>query len=168
MVQFAACRGSKNCDLRNPDEAEGPIVRVGRIGKLQQHKEEIGIATVVWHELLFGWQRLPHSLKKRTIGDYLFQVVRETMPILPYDKTAAEWHARERVRLTAIGKTPPFLDGQIAATAAVKGLVLVTANRLHFENFKDLPIEDWREQGTNFSRPGKNLAHRGKGPSRLK
>jgi tRNA(fMet)-specific endonuclease VapC len=65
------------------------------------------MATVVWHELLFGWERLPPSLKKRTIGDYLFQVVSANMPILPYDQAAAEWHARERARLTAIGKIHP-------------------------------------------------------------
>ncbi len=117
----------------------------GVVRTLLEHEGEVGIATVVWHELLFGWERLPRSLKKRTIGDYLFEVVRVNMPILPYDQAAAEWHARERVRLTAIGKTPPLFDGQIAATAKVNGLILVTANRPHFEHFEGLTIEDWRE-----------------------
>ena len=117
----------------------------GVVRALLEHVGEVGIATVVWHELLFGWERLPDSLKKRTIGDYLFQVVSVSMSILPYDQKAAEWHARERVRLTAIGKTPPLFDGQIAAIAKVNGLILVTANRRHFEPFEDLPIEDWRE-----------------------
>jgi tRNA(fMet)-specific endonuclease VapC len=104
----------------------------------------MGIATVVWHELLFGWERLAASRRKTQIENYLFQVVREEMPILPYDQRAAEWHARERARLAAAGRTPPFLDGQIAATAKANDLVLVTANRAHFESFEGLQIEDWR------------------------
>jgi tRNA(fMet)-specific endonuclease VapC len=39
------------------------------------------------------------------------EVVAPTMPILPYDEQAAEWHAAERARLAGIGKTPPFADG---------------------------------------------------------
>lgn len=66
------------------------------------------------------------------------------MPILPYNQAAAEWHAKERARLEAIGRTPPFLDGQIAATAKANDLVLVTANRSHFEIFEGLQIENWR------------------------
>ena len=66
------------------------------------------------------------------------------MPILPYGQEAAEWHAKERARLTALGRTPPFFDGQIAATAKANGLVLVTANRPDFELFDGLQVEDWR------------------------
>ncbi|HEX9940850.1 MAG TPA: PIN domain-containing protein [Thermoanaerobaculia bacterium] len=111
------------------------------------HEGEVGIATAVWHELLFGWERLPQSRKKKTIGDYLFQIVRETMPILPYDQAAAEWHARERARLTAIGKTPPFLDGQIAATAKVNGLILVTANGRTSRFSKTFPLKTGESRG---------------------
>jgi len=32
-----------------------------------------------------------------------------------YNEDAAKWHACERARLQSIGKTPPFVDGQIAA-----------------------------------------------------
>jgi tRNA(fMet)-specific endonuclease VapC len=99
---------------------------------------------VVWHELLFGLERLPPSRKQEAIETYLFQIVRATMPILPYDRVAAEWHARQRARLESIGKPSSFQDGQIAAVARANGLTLVTANRSHFEIFEDLSIEDWR------------------------
>jgi len=115
------------------------------LGKLREHRGELGIASVAWHEMLFGVERLPQSRKRTAIEDYLFEVVRANMSILPYDATAAEWHASQRARLTAIGKTPSFIDGQIAAVAKVNGLVMVTANRAHFERFEGLPIEDWRE-----------------------
>jgi tRNA(fMet)-specific endonuclease VapC len=66
------------------------------------------------------------------------------MPILPYDQEAADWHAAERVRLAGIRRTPPFIDGQIAAVAATRGLILVTANVADFQHFAGLPIVDWR------------------------
>jgi tRNA(fMet)-specific endonuclease VapC len=116
----------------------------GVLRRLAEHEGAVGIAAVVWHELLFGWERLPSSRKKSAIESYLFQVVRSTMPILPYDEAAAGWHAAERARLVAQGRTLPFADGQIAAVAKVNGLQLVTANRSHFELFEDLEIEDWR------------------------
>jgi tRNA(fMet)-specific endonuclease VapC len=124
-------------------EATRPSPNMDVMRKLQRHEGQIGIASSVWHELLFGWERLPASRRKADIEDYLFDVVR-LMPILPYDQAAAEWHAKERVRLTAIGRTPPMLDGQIAATAAVHELILVTSNQAHFEPFEGLQVEDWR------------------------
>jgi tRNA(fMet)-specific endonuclease VapC len=130
-------------DTNVVSEATRPLPNVEILRNLQRYEDQIGIASVVWHELLFGWERLPASRRKADIQDYLFQVVK-FMPILPYDQAAAEWHAKERSRLTAIGRTPPFLDGQIAATAKVNELVLVTANRSHFEPFDSLHIEDWR------------------------
>jgi tRNA(fMet)-specific endonuclease VapC len=66
------------------------------------------------------------------------------LPILPYDEAAAEWHAMERARLAALGRTLPFVDGQIAAIAQTNNLVLVTANAVDFRDFAGLTIEDWR------------------------
>ncbi len=62
--------------------------------------------------------------------------------ILPYDQAAAEWHAYEWVRLTQAGKTPSFADAQIAATAAVYNLILVTGNSA---DFAGLTVENWFE-----------------------
>jgi tRNA(fMet)-specific endonuclease VapC len=69
--------------------------------------------------------------------------VRRSFPILPYDDAAAEWHGRERARLEASGRTPPFVDGQIAAIAHNESLTLVTANTEDFRYFVDLEIADW-------------------------
>ena len=70
------------------------------------------------------------SRRRDAIERYLEDVALASFPILDYDRAAAEWHARERVRLETAGKTPPFIDGQIAAIASVHDLVLVTANNL--------------------------------------
>jgi len=65
------------------------------------------------------------------------------MLILPYDDRAAEWHAKERVRLTLKGLTPTFVDGQIAAISAVNGLILVTRNVNDFKQFLRLKVQNW-------------------------
>lgn len=115
------------------------------MGKLRVHQEEIATATVVWHELLFGCQRLPESKKRRIIETYLQNVVQPHIPLLPYDETAATWHAGERTRLVAAGQTPAFADGQIAAIAYANNLILVTNNTSDFENFLNLRLENWHQ-----------------------
>ena len=73
--------------------------------------------------------RLPSSAKREAIDSYLRRVVGPTIPILAYDgRGAAEWHSAERARLTSLGRTPAFADGQIAATARTNNLVLLTRN----------------------------------------
>ena len=75
--------------------------------------------------------------------EYLHGVVQRSFAVLPYDELAAETHGRERARLEATGRTPPFVDGQIAAIAQSQGLTLVTANLEDFRPFDDLQLTDW-------------------------
>lgn len=111
--------------------------------RLRRHAEELAMASVAWHELWFGCLRLPISARRSAIERYLNEVVELSIPIVAYDARAAAWHAAERARLIALGKTPPFADGQIAATAAVNDLVLVTRNVADYALFRGLNIEDW-------------------------
>lgn len=89
----------------------------------------LAIPSVVWHELVFGVERLAPSRRKRYLAAYLAQTVAPTMAISPYDEPAAAWHAAERARLAGQGRTPPFVNGQIAAIAATTGLTLVNSSR---------------------------------------
>ncbi|MBI3447351.1 MAG: type II toxin-antitoxin system VapC family toxin [Acidobacteria bacterium] len=111
--------------------------------QLRRHEGEIAIPSIVWHELKFGCVRLPKSRRRTAIERYLEDVVLASFPILDYDRIAAEWHAIERARLIAMGRTPPFIDGQIAAVARVNDLTLVTANRADFRGFRGLRVVDW-------------------------
>jgi tRNA(fMet)-specific endonuclease VapC len=113
------------------------------MAKLEAHQAEIATAAPVWHELHFGCLRMPPSRKRDLIQSYLEEIVRRSIPILPYDEQAAEWHARERSRLSATGNCPSFVDGQIAAIASINGLTLVTRNTADFSPFADLRIVDW-------------------------
>lgn len=122
--------------LRRPD--------VGVVRNLEEHRGEMTTASTVWHEMLFGCNRLPSSARRATIHRYIDEVVLPSIPILPYDAGAARWHAEERARLTGMGRTPPFADGQIAAVARTNDLILVTSNVSDYEGFENLRIEDWR------------------------
>ena len=113
------------------------------IRKLQKHEQEIAIASVVWHELRFGVERLPSSRRREVIERYLEEVILPAIPILAYDRPAAEWHARERARLVASGETPSFADGQIAAIAHIYDLTVVTFNEADFRRFEGLRVTKW-------------------------
>ncbi|HEX8408889.1 MAG TPA: type II toxin-antitoxin system VapC family toxin [Thermoanaerobaculia bacterium] len=118
-----------------------PSARVLRM--LRRHETEVAISSVVWHELRFGVERLPESRRRDAIERYLETVVLAAIPILDYDRTAAEWHARERARLAARGETPPFADGQIAAIAHTRDLTLITLNDADFRRFQNLRVSRW-------------------------
>lgn len=113
------------------------------IERFQAHRHEVATASPVWHELLYGCARLPASSRKQSLERYLNEVLAPTLVILPYDTAAAAWHAAERARLEARGRTPPFVDGQIAAVARVRGLTLVTHNVGDYDGFDGLVVEDW-------------------------
>ena len=118
---------------------------VGVMGRLRTHGADVATAAPVWHELLYGCYRLPRSERRRTIEHYLFQVLAPALTILPYESAAAEWHASERARLGLVGKTPPFVDGQIAAVAYIHDLALVTGNMSDYSGFRGLRTENWTE-----------------------
>ncbi len=100
-------------------------------------------ATVVFHEMLYGCYRLPNSRKRQAIEAYLREEVEAKLLLLPYDTEAAKWHASERARLVKLGKTPSYVDGQIAAIAVVNDLVLVTNNEADYADFQGIQIENW-------------------------
>lgn len=113
----------------------------GVMRQLERHQRQLAIPAIVWHELLVGCFRLPHSKRRNAIEKYLNEVV---LPILPYDAQAAQWHAVERARLMNLGKMPPFVDGQIASIARTQNLTLVTFNISDFLLFEGLNVTDWQ------------------------
>jgi tRNA(fMet)-specific endonuclease VapC len=113
------------------------------IKRIGQHGPQCAIAAPVWHEMVYGCRRLPAGKRRAALEDYLQNVVHASLPILPYDETAAAWHGQERARLETIGRTPHFVDGQIAAIAHSHDLVLVTTNPKDFDEFEGLKVIDW-------------------------
>lgn len=113
------------------------------MSRLQTLSEQSATCATVWHELRFGCQRLPLSRKRSGLEDYLQSLERSQLPILPYDRCAADIHARFRAELETQGLGASHADGEIAAIALSNDLILVTANTRHFEVFPGLEVEDW-------------------------
>jgi tRNA(fMet)-specific endonuclease VapC len=109
--------------------------------RLHAHTHEVCTAAPILHELQYGLARMPDGARKQQLARYLKQILR--LEILPYDRDAARWHAEERARLTGRGRTPLFVDGQIAAIAATNDLTLVTRNTGDFDDFTNLSVENW-------------------------
>jgi len=129
-------------DTNTLSEPARPIPNANVLHKLEVCQLEIVTASIVVHELIYGCLRLPESRKREVLWNYIQESVL-SLPVFNYDRDVAEWHARERVRLTKIGKTPAFADGQIASIAHVNNLILVTNNVADFQFFDGLRIENW-------------------------
>jgi len=54
-------------------------------------------------------------------------------------------NAKELARLSSRGKTPSFVDGQIASIARINELILVTRNSADFKEFSGLTLENWHK-----------------------
>lgn len=115
----------------------------GVLANIEAYAADSAISAISWQEMHFGLERLPPGSRRDRIRAYLEQRVRPTLPILPFDAAAAEWQARERARLGRIGRTPSYADSQIAAIAAVNGLILVTRNDQDFVDFSEVFVENW-------------------------
>ncbi|MGP1386905.1 MAG: type II toxin-antitoxin system VapC family toxin [Thainema sp.] len=116
------------------------------VAKMDLYEGKVATASVVVHELLYGVLRMPpESAKRRFLLDYLTELPSK-LTVLDYDLDAARWHAEERARLSKIGKTPAFVDGQIASIAVCNGLRLVTRNGADFQDFEGLTIANWFEE----------------------
>ena len=113
--------------------------------RLLAHRHAVCTAAPVLHEMRYGLARMPEGRRKQALLRYLEYAVQQRLTILPYDRAAALWHAEERARLTAQGRMPPFIDGQIAAIAIINGLTLVTRNTNDFADFAGLTVENWFE-----------------------
>ena len=120
-----------------------PQPNPGVLTRLHRHGDELAMSSVSWHELLHGVWRMPAGKRRDRIERYTLDIINKNIPILPYTRAAARWHAEQRVKLTRMGLTPAFVDSQIASIAATNGLTLVTRNTKDFAHFTNLIVEDW-------------------------
>ncbi|MEB3343588.1 PIN domain-containing protein [Okeania sp.] len=84
------------------------------VNKLTINQLQICTATVVIHEFLYGCWRLPESKRRNFFQEYISDLILN-VPIFNYDLKSAQYHAKERTRLSKIGKIPSFIDSQIAS-----------------------------------------------------
>jgi tRNA(fMet)-specific endonuclease VapC len=113
------------------------------LSKFETHRFAITMAAPTLHELRFGLLRLPDGARRATAVALLNTLLASGCDTLAYDHNAAEWHARERVRLARRGINIPCVDAQIAAVAATRELTLVTRNTSDFRHYSGLRVENW-------------------------
>jgi tRNA(fMet)-specific endonuclease VapC len=120
-----------------------PVPDSGVLEHLDRFDGLMAIPSVVWHELIYGLNRLQPGDRQRRLRSYLFDVVAPTLPVLAYDDHAAWIHATLRSSLDAVGRPQGFADGIIAATAMANNLILVTRNTADFDSVPSLYTENW-------------------------
>ena len=127
-----------------PDPSEAVLSR------LRERSGEVALPSIAWHELVYGAERMEEGRKQTYLLEYLREVVRPSMPILPYDAEASHWHGTARALLEQEGRPTPFADGQIAAIAGSRDLTVVTENTSDFKPFETLGerlggirVENW-------------------------
>ena len=117
------------------------------LSRLRERSGEVALPSVAWHELVYGAERMEEGRRRDYLLEYLREGLRPSMPILPYDAAAAQWHGQARARLESEGRPTPFADGQIAAIAGAEGLTVVTQNTSDFEPFalleEGIDVENW-------------------------
>ncbi|NBC16849.1 MAG: PIN domain-containing protein [Bacteroidetes bacterium] len=50
------------------------------VATLRSHSTELATTSIVWHELIYGAERLPEGEKRTYLFTYLTEVVRTTVP----------------------------------------------------------------------------------------
>ena len=132
-------------DTNVVSELAKPVPDAGVEARFGAHHGSSVISVLTWHELHYGIARMGASRRKQLLQEFVETVV-GVRPPLPYEVRAAQWHAAERARLEATGRTLPFVDGQIAAIAAVNGLTLITRNVTDFRGIRGLKVERWHSE----------------------
>ena len=96
----------------------------------------------VVNELQYGVSRIESPARRAVYQEWLERLLSD-MPTVPLDSMCAQWHGRERARLSQTGRPPSLFDGLIASIAVVNELTLVTHNTADFERFEGIVLEDW-------------------------
>lgn len=129
-------------DTNTISEPIKPTPNTQVIEQLERYQAQIALPVFVVYELIRGAYQLPESKKRVRILRYVEKTISQ-LPVLPYTQEAASWHGIESARLQSIGKSPPFIDAQIAAIARTNNLILVTRNTEDFKHFADLELKNW-------------------------
>ena len=122
---------------------ERPNVQVVELYKAR--RDLCAISAITWQELTRGVQRLPEGRRKQYLQNCL-EEYEEALDVIPYDKFTGRICGEIQADAEKEGKTLPYYDSQIAATAVSNGMVLVTHNLDDFTTIKEktfLRIEDW-------------------------
>lgn len=114
-----------------------PDALVNRV--LQCVEGEVGIPSIVSHELYFG----AYKSKKIAFNLETLRLFFRDFEVLPFEKEDARVAGEIRAQLNKLGKPVGPYDALIAGQAKARDLVLVSNNIGEFERVAGLQLEDW-------------------------
>jgi tRNA(fMet)-specific endonuclease VapC len=129
-------------DTNTISEPTKPSPNQKVIENFDKFQAQMALPVFTIYEMIQGAYQLPESRKRSRILHYIEDTV-VRLPVLLYTKEAAYWHGKETARLQSIGKSPAFIDAQIASVAVANNLILVTRNTDDFKYFANLQLENW-------------------------
>lgn len=115
------------------------------IALYESRKKMCAISAVTWQELIYGVSKMPEGKRKDSISEFT-EDLKNNFEIIPYDEFSANICGQLLGTCAKCGKTLPYDDTQIAATAIANGMVLVTRNVSDFTEATErsfLKVEDW-------------------------
>jgi tRNA(fMet)-specific endonuclease VapC len=104
----------------------------------QHHPSEIGISSIVAHELFYG------AFKSQRAEQNVTRVDALRFEVLDFDREDARQAGAIRARLALAGQPIGPYDVLIAGQAMARQLVLVTRNVGEFQRIEGLQVEDWQ------------------------
>lgn len=133
-------------DTNVVSELTKPAPNASVTHNLARYEADCAIGAPTLEELHFGCARLPPGARQDWLHRWITGLATR-IEVLPYDQTAAAWLGPERARLAALGRPASRADGEIAAMAVTRGLLLVTRNVKDFDAFATLVVQDWHAAG---------------------
>jgi tRNA(fMet)-specific endonuclease VapC len=103
--------------------------------------ENCYISEITLAELKFGVEN-SNNPEKNNLALLNFLSGLQILPIFE----AIEFYAKEKARLKKIGRTVDDFDLLIGCTSVELNLIMVTNNEAHFNNIRNIRIENWVEQ----------------------
>jgi tRNA(fMet)-specific endonuclease VapC len=101
--------------------------------------QPIVLSAVGYTELLNGLYR-EHDLLRRQRRDEFFTYLLRLVPVMPYTLEVAELAGRLGGEAMASGRTIPFVDLMIGATALSLNFSVLTSNERHFRLIPGLAV----------------------------
>lgn len=100
--------------------------------------ENCFISEITLAELKFGVENSKSPEKNQKALDSFLTGI-QILPIFE----AIDTYAKEKARLRKLGKTVDDFDLLIGCTAVTFDLILVTNNTIHFQNIKNIKLDNW-------------------------
>lgn len=100
--------------------------------------ENLFISEITLAELKFGVENSKNPEKNQKALDHFLSGI-QIIPIFQ----AIDTYAKEKARLRKTGKTIDDFDLLIGCTAVSFNMILVTNNTKHFQNIKQIRLDNW-------------------------